>query len=240
MSTTGISILAASLKILNMKKAILFGSTGFVGSNLLEGLLNNADYEKIIIVVRKKPEIHHPKIEILIGDYKSLPQLKDKIIADEIFIALGTTKKNTPDVKEYYQVDHDYPVLAAKMAREQGAKAVFIVTAVGASLDSAVAYIKTKGEVERDIIALGFEHTHIFRPSMIMGTRKEKRLMEKTIIKIWSVVNAILVGKFLNKYKGINGENIARAMINSAGKQTEKVKIYHWKEMTELLPDRAS
>ncbi|MES2680815.1 MAG: NAD(P)H-binding protein [Bacteroidota bacterium] len=222
-----------------MKKAILFGATGFVGSNLLDELLNHADYGEVIVVVRKNLKTTHPKLEILIGDFQSLPQLKEKIVADEIFIALGTTKKNTPDVKEYYQVDHDYPVLAARIAKGNGATSVFVVTAVGANTDSGVAYIKTKGEVERDIIALGFQHTHIFRPSMIMGTREEKRLLEKALITIWSIVNVLLVGKLLNKYKGIAGKNIARAMINSASNQTKKIKIYEWKEMNDLLQTRS-
>jgi len=218
-----------------MKKAILFGASGFVGSNLLDELLNNSDYEKVTIVVRKNPNISHPKLKTLIGDYHSLPELKVNIVADEIFIALGTTKKITPNEDEYYQIDHDYPVLAAKIAKENGTKSIFIVTAVGANANSGISYVKTKGQIERDIIALDFQHTHIFRPSMIMGTRKENRLMQKSLIKFWSVMNPILIGKYLNKYKGIDGKNIAKAINNSAKNQFEKVKIYEWEEMNNLL-----
>ncbi|MEO7767375.1 MAG: NAD(P)H-binding protein [Ferruginibacter sp.] len=217
-----------------MKKAILFGANGFVGSNLLHQLLNNNDYEQVIIVVRKKPEISHPKLKTLIGDYHSLANSKENIIADEIFIALGTTLKKTPDKNEYYQVDHDYPVLAAKIAREKGARSVFVITAVGANSNSNIFYLRTKGETERDIIALNFEHSHIFRPSMILGDRKDNRPLEKILIKVWPVVNLALVGK-LNKYRGINGEKIALAMIAAAKNQSEKVNVYHWKEMNDLI-----
>ena len=217
-----------------MKKAILFGASGFVGSYLLNDLLNNSDYEQVTVVVRKKLNIIHPKLKTLIGDYHSLPDLKDNIVADEIFITLGTTKKNTPDQDEYHQIDHDYPVFAAKMVREKGAKSVFVVTAVGANANSSLFYVKTKGENERDIIALNFEHTHIFRPSMIIGNREEYRPFEKLFIRIWSVINPILVGK-LNRYKGINGKDVAKAMMNAAENQSEKVKIYYWKEMNDLL-----
>lgn len=218
-----------------MKKAVLFGASGFIGSYLLADLLNDADYAQVTIVVRKDAGIRHPKLKMLIGDYHSLPALKDELVADEVFITLGTTQKHTPDRKEYYQVDHDYPVLAAKMAKDNGAKAVFIVTAVGANADSNVFYIKTKGETERDIIALDFEHTHIFRPSMLMGSRKEKRSLEKFLVKIWAGVNLILVGKGLKKYRGIDGKDVAKAMINAAKKQSGKVNIYHWQEMNNLL-----
>jgi len=205
-----------------------------VGSYLLDELLNDADYEKVMIVVRKNLNISHPKLETIIGNYHSLPDLKRNIVADEIFITLGTTRKNTPDKGEYYQTDHDYPVLAAKIAKEKGAKSVFVVTAVGANANSGIFYVKMKGEIERDIIALDFEHTHIFRPSMLMGNRKEHRPLEKTFIKIWSVINRIFIGK-LNRYRGIDGAAVAKAMINAAKNQSEKVKIYYWKEMNDRL-----
>jgi uncharacterized protein YbjT (DUF2867 family) len=40
-----------------MKSAIVFGSSGFVGSQLLSELLNSPDYEQVIAVVRKNPNI---------------------------------------------------------------------------------------------------------------------------------------------------------------------------------------
>ena len=217
-----------------MKKAILFGASGFIGSHLLQELLNNDDYEQVTIVVRKPQSIIHPKLKTLIGDFQALPQLKESIIADEIFIALGTTKKQTPDEKEYYQIDHDYPVLAAKMAKENGAKSVFVVSAIGANAKSGIFYTKTKGELERDIIALDFEHTHIFEPSMLIGNRTENRPSEKIFIKIFTLFNPLLIGK-LNKYKGIDAKDVAKAMNHAAKNQTGKVKIYQWKEMNSLL-----
>ena len=217
-----------------MKKAILFGSSGFVGSYLLDELLNNNNYEQVTVVVRKNLIINHPKLKTLIGDYHSLPSMKDAVIADDVFITLGTTKKNTPDQVEYYHVDHDYPVLASKFAKENGAKSVFLLTAVGANQSSGIFYVKTKGETERDIIALDYEHTNIFRPSMLMGRRKENRPMEKFFISAWSVINPLFIGK-MSKNKGINGKDVARAMNNAEKNQNEKVKIYHWKEMQELL-----
>jgi len=217
-----------------MKKAILFGASGFVGSYLLQDLLENPDYEQVTIVVRKDLGIQHPKLLTLIGDYQSLPSLKDQIEADDVFITLGTTQKKTPDPVQYYQVDHDYPVLAAQIAKEKGATSVFVVTAVGANSKSKVPYIRTKGDTERDIIALGYEHTHIFRPSFILGARKEKRPLEKAMMTVWKVINPIFVGK-LSHYRGITAEDIAKAMNNATRTHSVQVKIYHWKEMKEIL-----
>lgn len=218
-----------------MKKAILFGASGYIGSCLLPDLLDNTDYEQVSVVVRKTLGIDHPKLKELIGDYHTLHLLKEQIDADEIFITLGTTRAKTPDRDQYYQVDHDYPVAAAKIALEAGAKSVFVVTAVGADANSGIFYTRTKGEIERDIIALNFERTGIFRPSMIMGERKESRKFEKILIKVWAFINPLLIGRSLKKYGGIAGGDIATAMMNAAATQKEKVKIYHWQGMTDPL-----
>ena len=112
---------------------------------------------------------------------------------------------------------------SARIAKDNGVKSVFVVTAVGANLDSAFLYTRTKGEVERDLIQLDFEHTHIFRPSMLMGNRREDRPLEKTLIAIWRWLNLLLVGK-ADRYRGITGEALAAAIVNSAKNQTDKAR----------------
>jgi hypothetical protein len=68
-----------------------------------------------------------------------------------------------------------------------------------------------------------------------MGIRKEKRsLLEGALMRFWSALNPLLTWKG-DKYKGITGEDIAKAMIKSAKNQTDKLKIYHWREMHNLL-----
>src|SRR3954466_11661108 len=175
----------------DMKKAIVFGATGFIGSHLLRDLLDNPNYEQVIAVTRKPLALSHPRLNTLIGGLASLPALKPQLVADEVFIALGTTRKHTPDEAEDYKIDHDYPVLAAEIAQANGAKSVFLVTAVGANAGSSVFYVRTKGEVERDVLALNFDHTHIFRPSMILGERDEDRPRERMIIAVWNVINPL-------------------------------------------------
>ena len=217
-----------------MKKAIVFGATGFIGSHLVRDLLDSPDYAEVIAVVRKPLMLGDPKLTVLIGDLASLPALKPQLVADEIFIALGTTRKHTPDEAEYHKIDHDYPVLAAEIAKANGARSVFLVTAVGANAKSSMFYVRTKGEVERDILALDYEHTHIFRPSMILGQRDEDRPRERLLISVWGVLNPLLMGP-ANRYRGLTGNDIARAIAKAARHQTEKIRIYHWKEMAALL-----
>jgi uncharacterized protein YbjT (DUF2867 family) len=217
-----------------VKKAMLFGASGLIGSYLLIELLNDRNYGEVIIVVRKSLDITHPKLQVLLADYNTFATLIKGIAVDNVFLCLGTTRKDTPDKKKYYELDHDYPVLAARIARENGASSVFVVTAVGANATSKVFYIKTKGKVEQDIIALGYAHTHIFRPSMLIGNRREHRPTEKLLLEIWPFIDPLLPGS-LNRYHSIKVKEVAKAMINAAKKSSQKIKIYQWKEMNDLL-----
>lgn len=216
-----------------MKKAIVYGASGLVGSYILDTLLANKNYEQVIVVVRKELNIQHPRLKTLIGNFSSLAGLMKDITADEVYIALGTTQKKTPDRKDYHRIDHDYPVLAAKLAKENGAKSVLLVSSIGADAKSNVFYTRTKGETERDIINLDFDHTYIFRPSMILGSRKEKRPLEKVLQTVWKAINPVFIGG-LSKYKGIRAKDIATAMVNAANRPSDKVRIFQWKEMMEI------
>jgi len=177
-----------------MKKALVFGATGFIGSQLLPMLLASTDYDRVTIVVRRDPGLAHAKLVTLVGDLDSLPALAERIEADDVFIALGTTRAKVPDEAAYYRIDHDYPVRAAAVAQACGATGVFLVSAIGANMGSPVFYLRTKGETERDVIALGIARTHVFRPSQLLGQREENRPLERFIIAAWPAIDWLLVG----------------------------------------------
>ena len=216
-----------------MVKALLFGATGVVGSKILEILLEDPYFNHVTAVTRKPLNVSHPKLNNLLGDFKSLTSLKGQLVGDDVFIALGTTRARTPDLKEYHTIDHDYPVAAARIAKENGATGVHLVSAVGADAQSSVFYIRTKGECERDILALGYARTNIFRPSMLLGERAESRPAEAFFKMLWPFVDLILLGP-LKRYRGISNVNIAQAMVAAAKSSHAKIKFFHWKDMMDL------
>jgi uncharacterized protein YbjT (DUF2867 family) len=222
-----------ALRVVAMKKALLFGATGFIGSQLLPMLLASADYDGVTIVVRRDPGLVHAKLVTLVGDLASLPTLAERIDADDVFIALGTTRAKVPDEAGYYRIDHDYPVRAAAVAQARGATGVFLVSAVGANAGSSVFYLRTKGETERDVIALGIARTRIFRPSQLLGQREENRPLERFTIAAWPLIDWLLVGG-ARKYRGIAGADVARAMLHAAKDGATGARIHEWADMKAL------
>ena len=216
-----------------MKSALLFGSTGLVGSLLLRELLADAGYGRITAVVRRRPATPDPRVSYVVADLATLPAVKAGLVADDVFIAIGTTKDKTPDRAEYARIDHDYPVLAARLAKENGARCVCLVSAVGADAGSSTFYLRTKGETDRDVIALGFAHTHVFRPSQLLGDRGERRPLEKALMALMPALDPLLRGR-LSIYRGVAAVDVARAMHAAAGDDTRKVAIHHWREIQAL------
>jgi uncharacterized protein YbjT (DUF2867 family) len=217
-----------------VKTATIFGATGLVGSFLLRELLNKPEYGQVIAFTRRDLGIDHPRLRIRIGDFNTLTGSEDPLPTDDLFLALGSNRQKTPDQQEYRRIDHDYPVLAATRAKEGGAKSIFLLSALGANASSRAFYFRTKGETERDILALKYGQTHIFQPSMIIGQRSVYGPFEKTMATVWTALNPVLRGP-LDKYRAIPAEDIAKAMACSVNLQKGSVDIYQWREMNALL-----
>ena len=216
------------------KSAIVFGATGLIGGHLLHELLDDPAYANVTAVVRRDIGIQHPKLKQLVADYLSIPEVGHQLIADDVFCCLGTTKKKTPDLEEYYRIDHDYPVAAARYTYQRGAKAFFLVSALGADERSGNFYLRMKGETERDIIGVGFERVHVFRPSLLMGTRRESRLMEQVARVCFELVNPLLISR-LSKYRAIPAPWVARAMCRAAATEKEGLHVYYWADMKQYV-----
>jgi len=215
------------------KSALVFGATGLIGGHLLRKLLDSPTYDKVTAVVRRDMGIKHPKLTVLLADLQSINNVKEQLIATDIFCCLGTTRKKTPDLQDYYRIDHDYPVTAATLSKENGAQAFLLVSAVGANASSSNFYLRMKGETERDISTVGFEKLHIFRPSLLTGQRREARWMEKLSEGLLAIVNPLLMGRW-KRYRSIPAAIVARAMYLAAQKDTKGSHIHYGNEMRNI------
>ncbi len=77
------------------KTALVFGSSGLVGSHLINLLINDNNYEKIKIFVRSEVNFNNPKIQIIKTDFQNLSNHSSEIKGDDCFFCIGTTRKNS-------------------------------------------------------------------------------------------------------------------------------------------------
>ncbi|WP_036603074.1 NAD(P)H-binding protein [Olivibacter sitiensis] len=214
-------------------KAIILGASGLVGSHLLPLLLASDSYDKVIAIVRKDLDTKHEKLQQVHATVDTLKEVADALVGDVVFSCIGTTKSKTPDLEEYYRIDHDYPLQLAAIALENGAQYFHLVSAMGADAHSRIFYSRMKGELERDILGLPFNGIHIYRPSLITGDRNEKRSLEDVSSTVMDFINPVLVGP-LKKYQSIEAEIIAKAMYNKSVQKIDGNHIYLSDQIKEL------
>jgi uncharacterized protein YbjT (DUF2867 family) len=195
------------------KVALLAGSTGLIGNQLLELLLADKYYSKIIALSRKPLAITNPKLENIVVEVEQLE--KHQLKADDVFCCLGTTMKQAGSKAAFRKVDFDYPLQLAKVLKTNGAQQFLLVSALGANKKSGIFYNQVKGEIEEAITSVGFRTLHIFRPSLLLGPRKDHRSGEEAA-KVFYKIFGFLIPK---KYQGLESIKVARAMQAFAKKE---------------------
>jgi uncharacterized protein YbjT (DUF2867 family) len=195
------------------KVALLAGSTGLIGNQLLELLLADKYYSKIIALSRKPLAITNPKLENIVVEVEQLE--KHQLKADDVFCCLGTTMKQAGSKAAFRKVDFDYPLQLSKVLKTNGAQQFLLVSALGANKNSGIFYNQVKGEIEEAITSVGFRTLHIFRPSLLLGPRKDHRSGEEAA-KVFYKIFGFLIPK---KYQGLESIKVARAMQAFAKKE---------------------
>lgn len=210
-----------------MKTAIVAGATGLVGKELLQQLLELPRYSRVVALSRKPVEVNHPKLDHVITDFLNPAKALHDISGDDIFCALGTTMAKAGSREKFYEVDFVYPVELAKATLRLGARQYLLVSALGADKGSAIYYNRVKGEVEEAVKAQGFQSVHIFRPSLLLGPRKEKRAGEDAAKFLYKAFGFLIP----RKYKAIDARAVARAMIFQASREARGIHVHESKEM---------
>ena len=216
-----------------MRTALIFGSSGLVGGQLLNKLIKDTNYSKIKLFVRSVPEISDSKVHIIKTDFNNLQNQKEDIRGDDCFFCIGTTKQNSPDQDEYRRVELDIPKEIAKIAKSNLVNSFIFVSALYANPKSLGDYVRFKGLVEEELKRLNFPKLVLMRPSFLMGDRKEKRVGEKIGIFVFKLLSPLLLGP-LKKMRPIPSETVAKAMIRAANKNLEK-NIFESNEIAELF-----
>ena len=189
----------------------LVGASGLVGSDLLQILGYLDEVQSIKVITRRPVGKLMTHIENFVLNFDNLSAHKEALKSDVFICCLGSTIKKAGSQEAFRKVDFDYVLEFAKIAEAVGAKKFLVISAMGANAQSLVFYNRVKGEMEEALRSLKIPQIEIFRPSLILGERKERRPGEEWAQKISPVLNRILLGP-LKKYRASPARDIAKAM----------------------------
>src|SRR5688572_20245818 len=129
-----------------MKTAIVLGSTGLIGSELVKLLQASPHYASVVLLNRRPSGHVHPRISERIVDFEA-PDLTG-LCGDDFYCAFGTTLRKAGSPAALHRIDCEYPTRIATGLKQRGVRQVLLVSSVGASSRAASAYLRTKAQLE--------------------------------------------------------------------------------------------
>ena len=216
------------------KTALVLGATGVVGTQLVNVLSTNENYEAIHMLTRKELKYKNPTCKVHIVDFDNLEQYADLFRVHDVFICLGTTIKKAKTKEAFRKVDYDYVVEAGKLAKSAGVRNLLVISAMGADSSSKFFYSRVKGDMEETLKQLKLNSLHIFRPSLLLGERNELRIGEKISGQLSSAFKYLLIGP-LRPYRAIQAKTVATAMSIAAQSRSTGNQVYHSNEIESLV-----
>lgn len=213
-----------------MKTALIIGSTGLVGAQLLNLILESPVYDKVVVFVKRETSIKHPKLIQHLIDFDKIENYQNLVVGDDFFCTIGTTIKKAGSQEAFKKVDLIYPKQFAQIALKNKVSQFLIISSLGANEQSTNFYLKTKGEMEAFLKKLTFKSTIILRPSLLLGNRTEFRVGEKFGAIFMKTISILLFGK-LQKYKPIESKTVAKALFELAQQNQDGFKIYESNEI---------
>lgn len=216
-----------------MRSAIVAGASGLVGDRVLRRLLAGGAYDRIVALVRGPLNMTHRKLEQRTIDYERIGRMSAFPRAEDVFCCLGTTLRKAGSPEAFRKVDVEYVARLAEACVRSGSAQFLLVSAVGADARSRNFYLRCKGEAEGLVRALPFPGVQIFRPSFLVGIRRERRPGESIAAAAARLVSFAMLGP-ARRYRPMRADDVARAMVAVARDAPAGVHVYGAREMQDL------
>lgn len=204
-----------------VRRVLLAGASGLVGSEVRRQLLAKADGPVVVSLLRRPGRSVPPRDLEGVADLSDAtrdPALAEALRAlagggfDACVCCLGTTLRQAGSREAFLAVDRDLVIRIADLARALGAARMVLVSSVGASAQSNNFYLRVKGETERALGERGFERLDLLRPGLLLGARREKRPAEQWGQRLAPLTNALMHGP-LRRYRAIPAADVAAAAV---------------------------
>ena len=213
--------------------ALLAGASGLAGGHALEALLGAPEISRVLAVSRRPLGREHPRLANRIVQFERLEAQLKGVSCDVALCCLGTTRRRAGSPQAFRAVDVDSVLSFARAAKAAGARRFVVMSSVGANPESGNFYLRTKGEMEQQAAAVGFESLDILQPSLLLGWRGEMRPLELAATALMPLLNPILRGKYL-PYRAISARVVGAALLGATRTGRRGLQRYDWEGLQAL------
>ena len=215
---------------------VFIGATGAVGSAALNQLLSYKNVSKILTLGRRVVELKEPPthLEQQVIDIHNPASYSDYIENYNIAICtLGVGEPTKVSKKDFIAIDKTAVLNFAKVCKEKGVKHFHLLSSIGVNSSSWNYYMRTKGELNEELVKLNFERLSIFQPSMILTPQNRYGLSQGIALKIWPKLDYILHGRY-KKYRGIKVDMLGKSIANNVFLEKTGVEYLYYDDFLKL------
>lgn len=220
----------------NPLSIVMLGASGAVGTATLNALLQFKNIKKLTILGRTPiPNINVDFVQqhkINISDPCSyMDYLQGHTTA---ICTLGVGEPSKISKQEFIKIDKIAVLDFASKCKKAGVTHFELLASVGINSSSNSFYLRTKGELVKELKALHFERLSIFQPSMILTPKNRYGISQAITLKAWPLLKPLLIGK-LRKYRGIPVKVLGQSMAKNSLKDGEKYEVLQWDDFYSTI-----
>lgn len=192
--------------------AWLAGATGLVGREI-DRLW--AGPGPLVRLTRRPLPARAGRVDVQVPDFLAAAAFAALPPAETAFCALGTTRAAAGSDTAFRAVDLDAVLAFARAARAAGVRRFALVSALGADAASSNLYLRTKGEAEAALEALGFETLVVARPSLLLGERDGLGQLPRPGEALAQRLSRPLVGLIPARWRPVAAADVAAALLRA-------------------------
>ena len=215
-------------------KIVLFaGATGLVGKSALDALLDAPDIARVFAITRRPLGREHPRLANRIVQFDDLESQLKGLTCHVAVCCLGTTIRDAGSQEAFRRVDVDYVLSFARAAKAAQAQRFIVVSSAKANPESKNFYLRTKGEMEEALSAVGFTSLDILQPGPLLGLRSQMRILELGALLVMPLVNPFLHGERA-VYRAISAKTVGAAIVGATRSGRKGVQRYTYSGIEAL------
>ena len=151
-----------------MKKILIFGGTGFVGTQVCEKL--NQSSCRVTVATRRREHARHlqllPLVDVIEIDLHDSAALAALVAGHDAVVNLIAILHGSEEA--FQKVHVQWPLTLIRACKTAGVRRMVHISALGAAIDSASKYQRSKARGEAALLGSGLDVT-VLRPSVIFG-----------------------------------------------------------------------
>jgi uncharacterized protein YbjT (DUF2867 family) len=213
--------------------ALLAGASGLAGAALLQILLANDDYTRILAVTRRPLLQDHPRLANRVLPLEQAQKGLTGQRCDDAFCCIGAPQARHGSDAELRPVDVELTLGFARAALALGVTRFIVVSAAGADRRAKRPFLRAKAEMEAALRELRFANIDILQPGPVLGVRAQMGASALVELTLRPLLNPLLRGA-LAPNRAIAPKDLAAAMLGAARSQRSGIHQYAGTALQEL------